>query len=223
MLPRFDATERLLHWSVAALVLVLLATGVVLYVPSLSLAVGHRGTVVAVHVLCGLALPVLLGGVLLGSRSQRLRQDLASCNLFTEADRAWLRPRGRARPPVAGKFNAGQKLAAAVFGGSLAVMVLTGLVMTFPGVGPLSWATGATFVHDVVTVGLGSLVLGHTVMALAHPETLRGMLTGRVRASWAQRALPGWAAAVSAGEPVRPPRPPARRPARGSGRRTPPG
>src|SRR4051812_11070942 len=56
---RFTATERLVHWAFSVLFLVLLATGLALWVPSLAETVGHNETVRAVHIVCGVALSAL--------------------------------------------------------------------------------------------------------------------------------------------------------------------
>ncbi|HEV8063260.1 MAG TPA: hypothetical protein VGP46_00450, partial [Acidimicrobiales bacterium] len=41
-IERFDTTERLVHWSTALIMLELIFTGAVLYIPNLALIVGHR-------------------------------------------------------------------------------------------------------------------------------------------------------------------------------------
>ena len=64
-LARFDRTERAVHWATAVLVLTLVATGAVLYIPSLSVAVGRRLLVEDIHIYTGLALfvPILVAVV----------------------------------------------------------------------------------------------------------------------------------------------------------------
>lgn len=209
LLERFDTTERVLHWTVAALVGVLLVSGLVLYVPSWSLAVGHRGLLVGVHIACGFALPLMVIGTFTGGASRQLRADLREADVWTPADRAWWRDRGHRCGGHTGKFNPGQKLAGAFLAGSLAAMVISGFALVFAPALPLSWGTGATFVHDVFTVAVAAFVLGHVGMAFAHPGSLRGITTGRVRLSWARRASPGWAEQVAPASPVtsRPPPP----------------
>ena len=53
---RFDLVTRLVHWVTAALALVLVLTGAILYVPQLSAAIGRRATLNTIHVVAGLAL-----------------------------------------------------------------------------------------------------------------------------------------------------------------------
>jgi formate dehydrogenase subunit gamma len=192
---RFSRGVRAVHWTLAALVTVLLLTAAVLYNGSLALLVGHRHAVELVHVVAGLTLPVPL---LLGLLSRAFRADLGRLNRFVPADWRWLRSRTRRDGTIpVGKFNAGQKVNAAVTAGSLAVLLGTGVLMYFPGLVRLPLRSGATFVHDWFALGLGLLVLGHVWFALRDREALRGMRTGRVATSWARAEHAAWAAEVT--------------------------
>lgn len=214
--PRFSRAVRLVHWSVAALMLTCIATAAVLYNGSLAVLVGHRRTVELIHVYAGLALPV---PPLLGVLSGAYRVDVRRLNRFTRSDWRWLRSSERraGRLPV-GKFNAGQKLNAALSGGGILVLFGTGVIMYFPGLTRLSWRTGATFAHDWFALAVGLLVLGHVSYALKDPDALRGMRTGRVPARWARAEHGRWAEEVlgpadparalrapDAGDPATPP------------------
>ncbi len=68
-----------------------------------------------------------------------------------------------------GKFNAGQKLNAALSAGAIGVLLGTGIVMYFTHLTRLSWRSGATFVHDWFALGLGLLVVGHIMYRAARP------------------------------------------------------
>lgn len=189
-IERFDRSERLVHWTTALLLLSLLATGTILYIPSLMLKVGHRATIVNIHVISGLALvlPLLVG--LAGPWRSGLVDDLRRIDRFRQVDFDYLRPRRRA--VSIGKFNGGQKLAAAFFGGGMAMMIVTGVVMRWSPPFPNDWARGATLVHDTVYLALFALVVGHVAMALSRPVQLRSMVTGRVSRRWAERHEPAW-------------------------------
>ncbi|MGI8879380.1 MAG: cytochrome b/b6 domain-containing protein [Jatrophihabitans sp.] len=196
MLRRFARAERVVHWTLAVLMFSCIVTAAVLYNGSLALIVGHRRLVELVHVYSGFALPVPM---LVGLGSLAYRLDVRRLNTFTQADWAWLRSRTRSDGSIrVGKFNAGQKLNAALTAGSILVLFGTGIVMYFPGVSRLTWRTGATFVHDWFALGLGLLVIGHIVHAVGDPESRRGMRTGRVAASWARTEHSGWAAELGA-------------------------
>ena len=199
-LDRFDGVERAVHWVNAALILVLVVTGATLYLQPLGQAIGRRALVQDIHVYCGLALPVPLLLAALGPWGRSLRRDLRRFNRWSRVDRMWLRAvfqerahrRALHQELELGKFNAGQKLNAAWTAGSGLVMLGTGVIMRWYHPWPLSWRTGATFVHDWIAVAIGLVVLGHIWMALADPDALRSMFTGRIRRRWAERHAAAW-------------------------------
>jgi formate dehydrogenase subunit gamma len=166
-----------------------------LYVGPISAAVGRRDEVKTIHVYAGLLLPFpLLIAYLWPNRGRSFRADLRRINRWSAADRRWLRTRGRdaeARRRV-GKFNAGQKLNAAFTGGAILLMLGTGSMMRWPQHFPLSWRTGATFVHDWVAIGLFFTITGHLMFAFSDPDSLNGMVRGRVRRTWAGVRHPLW-------------------------------
>lgn len=202
VLARFDAVERVVHWINAALFLALIATGAMLYIAPLGALVGRRVLVENIHVYCGVALPVPLAVAVAGRWGSALRADLRRFNRWSRADRLWLgartrRPEERAAVMAGievGKFNAGQKLNAAFTAGAGLVMLGTGAIMRWYRPWPLSWRTGATFVHDWLALGVGVVVIGHVGMALRDPDALASMLTGRISRRWAERHAPGWLA-----------------------------
>ncbi|ANZ21268.1 formate dehydrogenase, gamma subunit [Streptomyces noursei ATCC 11455] len=188
-LRRFTAAERWVHRATAALMGVMLLTAACLYVPYLAQLVGRRNLLVTLHEWAGIALPVPL---LAGLVSRAFRADLGRLNRFGPQDRGWVRAalRGHHRP--SGKFNAGQKLYAALVAGAGLVMIGTGLILWFPSLVPLLWRTGATFVHDWIALFVGVLVIGHVRMAARDPEARRGLRTGHVSRAWARREHPLW-------------------------------
>jgi formate dehydrogenase subunit gamma len=191
-LPRFTRAERLTHRSTSALVLLLTATGLVLYIPSLSLLVGRRPLMEAVHVGAGLALPL---PPLFALLSPGYRADLAALNRFVPADWKWLRRRDRrtAGLPI-GKFNAGQKFAAACFAAAAVVLFGTGIMLLLPGQMHLSdgLRQGSTVVHDSATLALVALLAGHAWLAYTHPEARRAMRMGSIDTHYAAREYSAW-------------------------------
>ncbi|REE95490.1 cytochrome b/b6 domain-containing protein [Thermomonospora umbrina] len=194
-LTRFTGGQRAVHHATAVLMLVCLGTAACLYVPDLSTLVGRRSLMRTVHIWCGFALPV---PVLLGWLSRAFREDVRRLNRFEARDREWLRRAdrravadGRGILPV-GKFNAGQKLNAAFVAGSILVMLGTGTMLTFPDPWSDDWRTGATFVHDWLTIAVLAVVLGHLWYALRDPGAMGAMWHGRVGRDWAARHHAGW-------------------------------
>jgi formate dehydrogenase subunit gamma len=199
---RFSASVRLVHWSTTVLLAVCIVTAAILYNAPLEIGIGHRRLVELVHVYCGFALPVPM---LLGLLSRAYRHDLTDLDRFHPSDWQWLRSRTRRDGSIkVGKFNAGQKLNAALTGGSIIVLLGTGLLMFFTGLVRLSWRSGATFVHDWFALGLGLLVLGHINFARKDAEARRGMRTGQVSAAWARREHTAWAEEIGVGDSAPP-------------------
>jgi formate dehydrogenase subunit gamma len=192
-LPRFTPVERLTHRATAAISTVLIATGLTLYLPSLSLLIARRPLVEGLHVAAGLLLPL---PVLAASLSREFRADLTVLNRFAPEDWQWLRRADRrgAGLPI-GKFNAGQKLAAAAFAAAGVVLLGTGIMLLLPTQLGLSDALrqGATIVHDSTTLALLALLVGHAYQAYAHPEARRALRTGSMETSYAEQQYPAWA------------------------------
>jgi formate dehydrogenase subunit gamma len=194
-LLRFTVPVRSIHAVIGVLMVVCIATAAILYNESLAVLFGHRYVVEQIHVWCGFALPVPL---LVGLLSPSYRADLRRLNRFTPHDWHWLRSSTRrdGRIPV-GKFNAGQKLNAALSAGSIGVLLGTGVVMYFTHLTRLSWRSGATFLHDWFSLALGLLVIGHVVFARRDPEAMRSMIRGVVSLKWARREHAEWAAELT--------------------------
>jgi formate dehydrogenase subunit gamma len=189
---RFDRVERAVHWITAVLLLAALTTGLILYVGSLAALVGRRDLLRTIHVWSGLAspLPVLLA--YFSPWRAALRADIRRLSRWTDADLAWFRRVGRRLGARIGKFNGGQKANAVYISGALAVMVMTGSVMRWAEHFPLSWRTGATFVHDWTAISLWIVIPGHILKAFAEPAALKAMYTGWMDARAARRDHPAW-------------------------------
>jgi formate dehydrogenase subunit gamma len=189
---RFDRVQRTAHWANALLFGILMLTALALYFPALSAIVGRRPLVTNIHLWSGVALPIPLLISLLGPWGARMRRDLQRVNLWTRDEIAWMKALGRRAPRVVDKFNPGQKLNAIFIGGSIAVMLATGIVLKWFQFFPVSWRTGATDVHDFFAFAIFAVVIGHIVFAVAHPESMRSMIKGSVTEAWAARYAPAW-------------------------------
>lgn len=198
-LPRFTTTERWIHRSTAVLVALLFVTGFTLYYEPLAVLISRRALVETTHIVVGLLLPVpMVVGLL---TSAELRRDVGVLGRMSHVDRLWLRrsDRRRAGLPV-GKFNGGQKLAAATMAGAGLVLFGTGLLLLAPVRLDLAdnVREGATVTHDLFTFGLFLLLAGHVWLAQRHPEARAAMRTGVVDRSYAEREHAAWAADMAA-------------------------
>ena len=189
---RFSKTERTLHWANAAFFFFLLATGLILYLPSLSVAVGRRMIVQDVHFWSGIAwVSVLAAIVVLGDR----RGIVATAREVDRFDRDDLRWLAGKQPAPQGRLNAGQKVNAALTAAFTLLFLVSGLLLWF-GERDTSWRFASTVVlHDGLMYVSLALLLGHLYLAVINPSTrhaLRGITTGSVSEEWAATHHPKW-------------------------------
>ena len=187
---RFSPVERLLHWVNALGFLFLLTTGLILFLPRLSVVVGRRQQIQSLHFWVGVGWLVALAAVvLLGGR--RLLTTAREIETFDRDDLRWL----RGRPAPQGRFNAGQKINAAL---TAAFAILFGVsgVLLWVGERNTQFRFASTVIlHDGLMYVSLALLLGHLYLTLIHPATrhsLRGMTLGTVNADWARRHHAKW-------------------------------
>ena len=188
---RFSRTERALHWVHASAFFVLLGSGLVLYLPTLAAEVGRRPLVKDVHLLTALAWAVALVAVLALGDRRELRATARELDVFDADDRRWL----RGRPAPQGRFNAGQKLNAALTAAFALLFAVSGALLWL-GERDTRFRFDSTIVlHDVLTYVSVALLTGHLYLAVVHPTTrhaLRGVTLGTVREDWAREHHAKW-------------------------------
>ena len=187
---RFSPVERLLHWVNAAGFFFLLVTGLILYLPSLSMLVSRRQTIQGIHFWGGVGwLGALAAVVVLG-----LPVDVSGMTValqFDSDDLRWLR--GRKAPQ--GRFNAGQKINAILTAAFTILFGVSGLLLWFGEQDTRFRFASTVILHDGLMYVSLVLLVGHLYLALIHPATrhaLRGMTLGDVRVEWAVRHHPKW-------------------------------
>jgi formate dehydrogenase subunit gamma len=190
---RFTLTERLLHWIHASAFFVLLGSGLVLYLPRLSAAVGRRPLIKDVHFWTGIswAGAILLVSVL-GNR-RALADTIREIDLFDRDDARFLT--GRTSSPQ-GRFNAGQKVNAILTAAFAVLFFVSGLLLWYGEQDTRFRLGGTVYLHDALMYVSLVIVAGHLYLALVHPVTrhaLRGMTLGTVREDWARAHHPKWA------------------------------
>jgi formate dehydrogenase subunit gamma len=181
---RFSRTERSVHWIHASVFFVLLGTGLVLYVPNLSTLVARRPLIKDVHSYAAIAWLVLLTSVVVLGDRRGLRRTLRELNLFDDDDRLWL----RRKPGPQGRFNAGQKVHAALVAGFAFLFAVSGFLLWLGERDTrFRWAS-TILLHDGLMYVSLILLMGHLYLALIYPATrhaLRGITVGSVRRDWA--------------------------------------
>jgi formate dehydrogenase subunit gamma len=189
---RFSRTERTLHWANAAFFLFLLASGLTLYLPSLSILIGRRQLVQSVHFWTGVAwLAVLAAIVVVGDR----RGVLATARELDEFDRDDLRWLVGRRPAPQGRFNAGQKLNSLLTAAFAVLFLVSGLLLWFGERNTRYRFVSTVLLHDGLMYISLALLAGHLYLAVIHPTTrhaLRGITLGTVSEEWAARHHPKW-------------------------------
>jgi formate dehydrogenase subunit gamma len=188
---RFDVVQRTAHWANAVLFGVLMVTALPLYFGSLAGIVVRRHLVAEIHLWVGIALPLPILLSLLGPWGARMRTDVRRVNLWTRAEVRWLKNLGRSSP-VLDKFNPGQKLNAIFIAGAILVLLASGSIMQWFRFFPITWRTGATFVHDAFAFAVFVVVSGHIVVALTHRDAMRSIIKGWVTETWAAHHAAGW-------------------------------
>lgn len=189
---RFSRTERTVHWVNAAGFFTLLATGLILYLPSLSILVGRRPMVKDVHFWSGVAWVAALALVALLGDRRGLWRTARELDGFDTDDLRWLR---RRYPAPQGRFNAGQKINATLNAAFLVLFTLSGLLL-FLGERNTQFRFASTVVlHDGLTLVATALLVGHLYLAVFHPATrhaLRGITVGTVSEDWAHAHHRKW-------------------------------
>ena len=187
---RFSRTERLLHWVNALCFFFLLATGLILYLPSLSVLVARRQLMQSLHFWSGVGwLGVLAAILVLGGR--RLWRTARELESFDRDDLRWLR--GQKAPQ--GRFNAGQKINAVLTAAFTVLFGVSGLLLWFGEQDTRFRFASTVILHDGVMYVSLALLVGHLYLALIHPATrhaLRGMTLGTVSEEWARRHHGKW-------------------------------
>ncbi len=189
-LNRFSRSERAIHWIHAAAFFVLLGSGLVLYLPSLA-GIGNRAFVKDVHLYTAIAWALALLAVVLFGDRRGLRRTLNALDGFDVDDRLWL----RRYPTRQGRFNAGQKLNAAVTAAFAVLFAVSGILLWYGERDTRFRFAGTIVLHDGLMWISLVLLAGHLYLSLIYPRTrhsLRGIVRGDVEVQWAWRHHPKW-------------------------------
>jgi formate dehydrogenase subunit gamma len=205
LLHRFDGRERTVHWLFALFFLLLLLSGLGLWLPpGNNPVIDHRDLVRTVHL--DAALGLLATVIPAMSRGAPLSNLWHQVQWFNRDDWLWLRgaaiPKRLRRTPLPpqGRFNAGQKLNTIAIAAATVGFVVTGTLMWQGAHLPTSLSEAADTWHLWLMVLVIPLIAGHLALSLLLPSTrpaMRGILFGSVRADFAKRRHARWAATVT--------------------------
>jgi formate dehydrogenase subunit gamma len=192
-LLRFGRTERAVHWVHATAFLILLGSGLCLYLPSLAETVGRRPLVKEIHIYTAVGWAAALVAIVVAGDRRALHRTAREIDLFDADDRAWLRHRGGVPQ---GRLNAGQKLNAIVTAAFALLFAVTGFFLWYGERDTRFRLPSALLVHDWLMYVSLILFVGHLYLAVIYPKTrhaLSGMTRGWVREDWAREHHGKWA------------------------------
>jgi formate dehydrogenase subunit gamma len=187
----FNAAQRLVHWLHTAAFVVLMVTGVIIYVPWLgaSLGAGEGGYAIRLAHRLGAVAFMLVPIIYVVLSPHELLAAMKRVFTWSKEDLGWLRAAPgyyflgdeEAMPPQ-DKYNTGQKLFYLVVVVCMAGFIATGLVMWFgKGIVPLWAFRWSVFLHDLCTIAYGAFFLVHFMLSVMHPlmkGAIDGMLFG---------------------------------------------
>lgn len=196
----FDTTQRFVHWLHAAAFFVLMATGLMLYIPWFgnSIAQGDGGHAIRLIHRIGAIAWALVPIIYVVFDSREWLASMERVFTWSREDLGWLQAapayyflgHEEAMPPQ-DKFNTGQKLFYLVLIICVVVSGTTGLIMWFGrGVVPAGIFQWSVFFHDLAAIASGSFFLVHFYLSVMHPLMkggINGMLFGWMSEEYVKR------------------------------------
>ena len=202
LIERYKPADRANHWLTAITTILAALSGLALFHPAFfwftNLFGGGTWTRI-LHPFVGVVLAVSFGLL-----AQRFYAD----NRFTDADREWVRRirdvmanRDQNLPEV-GRYNAGQKYLFWLMVVTIALLLVSGIVIWQPWFAPwfaIGLTRVAVLIHALAAFVLIVGVLVHIYAVIWTKGTLSAMTRGFVTRAWAKHHHPGWYREVSKG------------------------
>jgi len=193
--PRYTPNERVNHWAVALLFILLAASGLAFFHPAfyfLSWLLGGGPWARILHPFIGVLMFLLFLFMVL-----RYWND----NKIQPYDREWgkhmadfINNRDAALPPI-DKYNIGQKQFFWVQATCMVLLIASGVVLWrpyFAGLFPIPLIRIAAVVHAAAGFVLIIAVIVHVYAAIWVKGTIRAMVRGTVTHAWARHHHPLW-------------------------------
>lgn len=194
-LVRYTAAERINHWAVAIGFLLLALSGLAFFHPMfypLAQLFGGGTWTRILH-------PFI--GVLMALSFLSMFFRFRKFNLVTPADREWLRHArelaegNELNMPKMGKYNGGQKILFWLLAGSMAILLVSGIVMWrayFSALFPIGLIRFSSVAHAAISALMIILIIGHTYLAIWTKGSIRAMIYGTVSRAWAKQHHALW-------------------------------
>ena len=168
-----------MHWVHATAFVVLFATGLGLYLPSLAEAIGRRPLLKSVHIYTAVGWAVALVAIVLAGDRGALVRTARELDRLDDS-----------------RLNRGQKLNAIVTAAFAILFALTGFFLWYGERDTRFRLPNALLVHDWLMYVSFFLFVGHLFLAVVYPKTrhaLNGITRGWVDESWALEHHRAWA------------------------------
>lgn len=192
---RWSMADRVLHWYVAILFIILAITGlsflygraVVMPVIGKEAFAAYAGLAIYVHNYLGVFFAAGLVVMIV---------KWLSHNFYEKTDLGWFKGGGplKSNHAPVGFVNPGHKLLfwTIVFAGM--AIVVTGILLITPNLG---WTREimqiSLIIHAIAAIGLIAFIMGHIYMATVMVKgSMEGMIGGRVDVNWAKQHHPLW-------------------------------
>ena len=172
--------------------LILLGSGLCLYLPSLAEVVSRRPLVKGIHIYTAVAWAIALVVIALVGDRRALVRTAREIDRFDADDRAWL----TRRQAPQGRLNAGQKLNAVITAAFALLFVVTGFFLWYGERDTRFRLPNALLVHDWLMYVSFVLFISHLFLAVIYPSTrhaLNGITRGWVDEGWALQHHRKWA------------------------------
>lgn len=201
---RHRRASRLIHWTVAVTFFVCLLTGMAIWAPIF----GWMGHLFGGLSVCRMIHP-WVGAAFFVASAVMFFHWLSEMHL-EPSERDWLGPKAlqylryEGDDSNVGKYNGGQKLQFWLVCLAALGLLLSGLMMWFPGVLPRLLMELAFLLHDVTFILFAMLIVFHIYLGtVAEPGTFGSMTRGTVTRAWARLHHPRWYREVTGEEPRR--------------------
>ena len=190
---RFNAVQRVLHWTAAGSFFVLLLSGLGLFAHAFFNYFDFFGGPVR-----GILFHKWAGIIFLSSSVLLFLGNAREVCRFDKDDRRWFAALGgyfsRKKPELPqGKYNAGQKLFGIFSILATLVMGATGLMIWNPIAYDRSLTQFSFMLHGLFFILFMMATIVHIYLgSIGNPGTLEGMLWGRVKTIWAKKHAIKW-------------------------------
>jgi len=196
----FNTTQRFVHWLHAAAFFVLMATGLMLYIPWFgnSIALGDGGHAIRLIHRIGAIAFMLVPICYLVFNPKGLFDAMKRIFTWDKDDLGWLRAAPayyflgdeEAMPPQ-DKYNTGQKLLYLTVVICMVGFIVTGLIMWFgKGTVPAWMFRWSVILHDLCAIAYAAFFLVHFYLSVMHPlmkGAINGMLFGWMPEEYVRR------------------------------------